>query len=127
MMPMDPEQPMLEDVNNTIKDVCSEFDIEAVRADDVEHSRRITDVVIEHIERCEFLIADLTNARPNVYYEIGYAHALDKRPILYRKEGAELHFDLSVHNVPEYRNITDLREKLRDRFEAILGRRPNAG
>ena len=126
MMPMDPEEPILEDVNNTIKDVCAEFDIDAIRADDVEHSRRITDVVIDHIERCEFLIADLTDARPNVYYEVGYAHALDKRPILYRKKGADLHFDLSVHNVPGYRNITDLKEQLRERFEAIMGRSPGA-
>lgn len=126
MMPMDPEKPFLEDVNNTIKDVCSEFSIEAIRADDLEHAQRITDVVIEHIQRCEFLIADLTDARPNVYYEVGYAHALDKRPILYRRQGAELHFDLSVHNVPEYKNITDLKEQLRDRFEAILGRKPES-
>ena len=125
-MPMDLGKPILEDVNNTIKNICAEFDIDAVRADDVEHSRRITDIVIEHVERCEFLIADLTDARPNVYYEVGCAHALDKRPILYRKKGAELHFDLSVHNVPEYRNITDLKEQLRERFEAIMGRSPGA-
>ncbi len=123
MMPMNPDEPFLEDVNNAIKKVCSDFGIEAIRADDVEHSRQITEVVLEHIEHCEFLIADLTNARPNVYYEVGYAHALDKRPILYRREGADLHFDLSVHNVPGYKNITDLKEQLGDRFEAIMGRK----
>jgi len=125
MMPMNPDEPRLEDVKNAIKNVCSEFGIAAIRADEVEHSRRITDVVLEHIQRCEFLVADLTHARPNVYYEVGYAHALGKRPILYRSEGADLHFDLSVHNVPEYKNITDLRKKLRKRFEAILGRKSN--
>lgn len=32
-------------------------------------------------------------------------------------------FDLSVHNVPEYKNITELKELLTKRFEAILGRK----
>jgi len=123
MMWMDPANPGLEDVCNAIKEVCKSFEIQAVRADDVQHQEKITEVVLGYIENSDFLIADMTGERPNVYYEVGFAHALNKWPILYRQSGTKLHFDLLVHNIPEYKNITELKELLSKRFEAILGRK----
>lgn len=108
---------------NAIKEVCNKFGIKAVRADDIQHQERITDVVFQQIRESEHLIADLSYERPNVYYEIGYAHAIGKRPILYRKQGMSLHFDLSVHNVPEFKNMSELKVILEERLEAILGRK----
>jgi len=126
LMSMDPSKAELEDVYSAIKDVCKEFEIAAYRADEIQHEGRITDRILQEITTCEYLIADLSYERPNVYYEIGYAHALDKKPILYRRKGTRLHFDLSIHNAPEYKNITELRDLLRTRFSAILGRDPKS-
>ena len=122
IMAMDPARPELTDVLETIRAVCARFGISAHRADEIQHQDQITNVVLEEIRSCEYLIADLTHERPNVYYEIGYAHAMDKKPILYRKFGTSIHFDLAVHNVPEYKNNKELTQLLTKRFEAILGR-----
>jgi hypothetical protein len=123
IMWLDKMRPELEDVANSIKSVCRAFGIRAFRADDVEHQDVITDIVLQYIRTSEFLIADLSGERPNVYYEVGYAHAVGKRPILFRREGARLHFDLSVHNVPEYKNVTELSSLLRKRLEAMTGKK----
>jgi hypothetical protein len=124
IMRMDKDYKEGEDVCNTIKEVCKQFGIIAERADDIEHSDKITDVILDKIKTSEFIIADLSGEKPNVYYEIGYAHALNKRPILYRNLDSNLHFDLAGHNVPSYRNHTELKRLLKRRFEALTGKHP---
>ena len=127
LMSMDPSDPTLVDVMNTIKEECAAFGLAARRVDDIEHQDRITDMILENIQESQFIIADLSGERPNVYYEVGFAHALGKHPILIRRKATPLHFDLSVHNVPEYSNMTELHSLLRKRLEAILGRSPRLG
>jgi nucleoside 2-deoxyribosyltransferase len=121
---MDKSQLELTDVVDTVKQVFEQFEIEAVRADDIEHEGMITTRILGEIETAEFLLADLTGERPNVYYEVGYAHALKRRVILFRKTGTGLHFDLAGYNCPEYENLRDFREMLTRRLEHATNRRP---
>ena len=127
MMWMDPKRPELEDVSNTVKRCFEEFNITAECAADIQHEGLITEKIIDKIKSSEFLFADLTGARPNVYYEVGFAHAIRRRVILYRKSGEKLHFDLAGYNCPEYENLSDLEKKLLNRLSHMTGRKIEKG
>ena len=123
---MNPDHPELTDVADAVKEVFSRFDIRAIRADDIEHEGLITQRILNEIKTSEYCFADLSGERPNVYYEVGYAHALSRRVFLYRNKGTGMHFDLAGYNCPEYENLRDLRDKLTQRLRAVTNREPRS-
>lgn len=127
MMPINASDPENEDIYTAYKDCFTRFGVVATRADEIEHEGVITDRIITEIKTSEFLVGDLTNERPSVYYEIGYAHALNRRVILYRKHGTPIHFDLAAFNCPMYKNITELKKMLTKRIEEITNRKLGDG
>jgi len=122
MMPILPEDTEIEDVLNAIKRATKKHDIECKRVDEVHHSGKITDLILEYINISKYLICDISNERPNVYYELGYAHGIGKEVILIAKHGTTMHFDIKDYNTIFYRNMTDLEDSLFKRISAIMGK-----
>jgi CheY-like chemotaxis protein len=109
-----------------IKPVVEAFAFKCVRADKLEHNRGILEVVYDHIATAHLIVADMTGRNPNVYYEVGYAHALGKDVVLLTQRAAELPFDLRGFNHIVYEGrITVLKEKLAQRLKAMLSNGSN--
>ena len=123
MMAINGSNPELEDIGTGIVEVFKEFGIKAITAEEIEPGEAITDHILSEIETSEFLIADLTHERPNVYYEVAHALARNKRVILVRKKGTKLHFDVAHRSCPEYENATGLKRLLHKLLESITNRK----
>jgi hypothetical protein len=120
VMPMDKNDHQLIDVLEAIKAGARECSITAERIDDDERNERVTDRILEAIRKAEFVIVDLTNERPNVFFEAGYAHGLGKIPIYVAREGTHLHFDIKDYPVITFRNMKELRGGLAKRLVALI-------
>lgn len=90
------------------------------RADELSNTQTITDTIISAINRARFVIADLTEARQNCYYEVGYAHAMAKPVIILAKTGTPRHFDLAAHSWTHWDTYEDLKHKMDKRIEGVL-------
>ena len=110
-----------EDVfNHGISAVAARLDMEAVRVSDVEHNSLIISEIRRQIVLADAVVADLSDDNQNVYYEAGFAHALEKQVIIIAKQGSHLRFDLSSTNCIFFRNITDLAARLETRLRAMF-------
>jgi hypothetical protein len=108
------------DIQSAIKRGCETAGVRAHRADEVEHSGSITQLILEHIKSHRFLISDLTHERPNVYYEVGYAHGMQKEVVLTAQKGTKVHFDIGYYNVIIYGSATELENRLAKRLSARI-------
>jgi len=122
-MPIDPDDDQLVDVLEAIKMAAADCGITAERVDEVESNQRITDRILESIYQAEFVIVDLTNERPNVFFEAGFAHGLGKVPIYVARAGTTIHFDIKDYPIIMFRNMKQLKEGITKRLIALTGER----
>ncbi len=67
------------------------------RADDIFGPRPIMDDVRKSIKEADLILCEVTGRNPNVYYELGLAHAIGKSVILVSQFGEDIPFD--VHHI----------------------------
>jgi guanylate kinase len=80
LMPFREElRPVYED---HISKVCTDLHLSVTRADQIFSTKPIMDDIRESVIDAQYIIADLTDNNPNVFYELGICHALGKKVIL---------------------------------------------
>ena len=126
-MPIVPGDVALDDVLDAIKEAAKRCGLHAERVDEAHSNERITDRILESIRRAEYVIADLTGARPNVFYEAGYAQGLKKTPIYIARDGTKLEFDLKDYPVIFFKGMKELKDALENRLRGLAEKRTVKG
>lgn len=107
-----------------VRPICNEFNIRAVRSDETFTQGLIIADIIAQINVAKIIIADITPENPNVFYEVGYAHAYRKPTILVAAKGRALPFDVSGFRTLFYENTIPgkriVEDGLRKHLKAIL-------
>lgn len=91
--------------NDVIRPTCEAFGFDVVRADDIYNAGLIIEDISRSIREASVVIADITPDNPNVFYEVGYAHAIGKTTILLSdRRRDKLPFDVSGFRTLFYDN-----------------------
>ena len=88
----------------------------------------IIKTIIENLNSADLVVADLTDCNPNVFYELGVRHTLNRPTILITQNIKEVPFDLKSYFCIEYKNTAtgfqkfgkDIREAI-EKIEADSG------
>ena len=98
--------------------ICKKNDLEAARTDRTTDLSSITKRILEGIEHSDFVLADVSEMSPNVFYEIGYAKGLKRPVIITAKKDTEIPFDIKDFPIIFYENLDS--KKLKEDFEPVL-------
>ncbi len=107
-----------------VKPIVADAGLECIRVDQEGFNGQISERIRTDIQCARLIIADLTEDRPNCYFEVGYAVAKGK-PIIFQRLKAPLYESKLPFDVKDFPHIiygtaSDLRERLRKRITALL-------
>ena len=118
-MPFTPE---FRDVFGSYEAVCEGFRLKAIRTDKEETNERIVQRIIEGIRTSAFVIVDVSDLSPNVYYELGFAQGFGKQVVVTAKKETKLPFNIWDVPVIYWDGQENLKEQLRKRIGTIAAR-----
>jgi hypothetical protein len=119
VFPVLPFSEAFDDVKDSFRASCSEAGFELRGTEEEESPERIIPRILDGIRRAALVIADISEAKPNVYYEIGLAQGMRKVVILTAKRGTQLPFDMTDIPVIFWDSQRALKEQLTHRLQTL--------
>src|ERR1700677_1131382 len=124
MMPFSSE---FDDVLAIVKDSVAAVDesLKPIRLDEIRAAGSITDDMVAEIHKATLCLADVTDANPNVMWEVGFATALGKPVIAISQGSGKLPFDVKDVRTLSYNRTSlakTLRQPLTEALKATLER-----
>ena len=92
--------------------LCTRIDFDVFTGD-------ILQQVKSRIESAAAVVAELTEANPNVYLEVGYAWGKGRPTILLARDSKQLPFDVKGQRCITYDSIKDLEERLTEELKGL--------
>jgi hypothetical protein len=114
----------METWEKVIEPACVGAGLEAIRAEQIAKAGEITEQVFALIRDAEFVIADVTGGNPNVMYELGLRHTINKCTIQIGEFG-QLPFDIAAVRTLQFSRtpagLVDGRKKLEAAIVTAVG------
>lgn len=99
-------------------------DYDFKHAGNLDNQQSILKDIVKGIYEADAIIADLTGLNANVFYELGLAHALNKKVIIITQDIGSLPFDIQSYRAREYAShfykIDTLTEHLKQTLPKII-------
>jgi hypothetical protein len=105
---------------DAIRPLVEQIGFEPFRVDEAAGPGIILNDIWARITEASVVIAEVSEANPNVYYEVGAAHALRKPTVLLAQRGTKLPFDIGPHRCIFYDNSIPGRARLLDALRGSL-------
>lgn len=81
-------------IKHAVEGSVTKQSVRCIRLDDQRPAGRITHRLLDELRASTFCVADISDCRPNVMWELGFAMALEKPVILITQDDAYLPFDI---------------------------------
>lgn len=108
----------LKDEFEVVSRVGANFGFQVLRGDEKVEPGDIFRKILVLIASARVVVANISGRNPNVFYELGIAHALGKQVVLLAHSESDVPFDVQSKPIVFYRN----NEELAERLNGMLGR-----
>jgi nucleoside 2-deoxyribosyltransferase len=120
-----PFHPEFDESYGWIVDFFKDHQYSCTRGDAILADTNILSHILSEMLAAEIVVANISGRNPNVFYELGIAHALGKKVVIISRSKDDITFDLASTQIAIYKDKDSLIESLNKWLISILHERAN--